>query len=393
MRKFLLILLTFIPSLASSATRRTDPRAPLHGYVVHFDFFENAQEGIDLVGFAKSAGAKVINVVPPAHVWERPDAQVMLDAIIDNIEDRHLKFVITRVDAAYPPDRNGERINYLYEDILDRPGVMNDGQPTVDWFKSTVGLPEYNQWMEDETRYYAGRYGGRKNFIGFNLGPFSEPFVSQRGGFLQYDFKTKRYQLTQYTPEVRSLIKKTTTPDEADYVRAINDWFVDRYEACRKIWHDTAARKDIPFLLQFSGFDQEKFELGAPVLAGLNRKDWAQRADAIGLSLYLNGGYWDMGRSSITSLVRLLHDDWKISKPVFVLESGVENPTPVLDMNALAFLASAVNVLHPVTFIYEFLKDPFYVTNEPNSGRLLTREQEPRQSVVRAIKHWLRGIR
>ncbi len=383
-RALLFVAIIFCSRLLSAA--------PLTGYVVHFDFLVNAQEGRDLVRHAKEAGAQVINLVPPAHVWDRPDAIELLDEVVDEINARHLKFVITRVDASLPPDRDGVRLNYLYGNILNRPGVLPDGSPSAKWFRTTVGIPAYDQWMEDETRFYAKRYGGLINLIGFNLGPFSEPFVSQRGGFLQYSTASAHYELTQMTPDLKAMVKMPN-PTRADYVQAINDWFMGRYEKCRKIWHDEAERKDIPFILQFSGFDDEKFELGYDDFAKFNRKDWVTRADAIGLSIYTNGGYADFGHASIESLVQRLNGEWKTGKPIFVLEGGCENPTPVLDSNELRFFATVAAPLKPVTIIYEFLKDPFYITNESNSGRLLNADGEWRRPVYRFMKELMETLR
>ncbi len=378
--------------LTSVALAASEQIPPLPGYVVHFDFFENEQEGKDLIHFAKSAGAKVINLVPPAHVWERPDVLSVLDNLVQYIADSDLKLVITRIDASYLPDRHGRRENYLYKNILNRPGVLSDGRATNSWFLSTVGVQSYDQWMEDETRFYAKRYSYLLNLIGFNLGPFSEPFVSQRGGFLQYDATTGFYELTQYTAEAKALCG-TSSPTRQQLARTINDWFVGRYEACRKIWKTESDRKDVPFILQFSGFDEEKFKLGYPEYAAFNRMDWVSRADAIGLSIYLNGGYADLGRSSIEAMVRHLQTDYNFRKRVFVLEGGVENPTPVFDKENISYFATIALPLKPVTYIYEFLKDPFYADNEPNSGRLLKSDGTPRADLVRFLKKKMKDVR
>jgi hypothetical protein len=190
--------------LLTSALAAPTPRT-LPGCVVHFDFIETGQEGRDLVRIAAEAGARVINVVPPGHVWERPDAVRMLEDILDEIARRDLKFVICRIDAVQPPDAEGNRRSYLFGRILTRPGIMPDGRATSDLFMTTVGRRGYAEWMEEETRYYASRYGSNPRLLGINLGPFSEPFVSQRGGFLEYDPRSDRYEITQYTPEGRAV--------------------------------------------------------------------------------------------------------------------------------------------------------------------------------------------
>jgi len=148
--------------------------APLPGYLVHFNSLENAQEGEDVVAVAKQAGAKVINVVPPPHVWERPDAMALLDDLVQYIGASHLKLIFTRMDASYPPDREGNRQTYPFSDR--------------------------GKWAEDETRFYAKRFGSLKYLAGFSL-------------------------------EVST----------------------GQYEACRRIWHEESQRADVPFILAFDG--------------------------------------------------------------------------------------------------------------------------------------------
>src|SRR5262249_8903033 len=98
-------------------------------------------------------------------------------------------------------DQTGYRKNYLYETVLTHPGRLPSGHITKSYFLSTVNQPGYMSWMEEETRFYARRYGHTSNLLGFNLGPFSEPFASQRGGFLRFDDATQHYEITQYTPQ------------------------------------------------------------------------------------------------------------------------------------------------------------------------------------------------
>src|SRR5262249_20480959 len=171
---------------------------------------------------------------------------------------------------------------YLYSRILTEPGRMPDGSPTPDYFKTTVGIPEYAAWMEEEIRYYASRYGRMPNLIGINLGPISEPFSSERGGFLEYSAATDRYDTPEYPGPARrwwprwlrsrfgdleginreyetAFLSVDQVPlplnDEDrrfgrprlayyDFARSINDWFMEQYERCRKIWHDVSGRSD-----------------------------------------------------------------------------------------------------------------------------------------------------
>ena len=151
-------------SLAATAAATDRAAPPKTGYVVHFDFLKNAGEGRDLVRIAQRAGARVINLVPPAHVWENPAALAMLDAILDEIARRRLSLIFTRIDAAYPPDARGRRYYYLYSRILTEPGLMPNGQETNAYFRTTAGLESYAAWMEEETRYYARRFAVRLQF-------------------------------------------------------------------------------------------------------------------------------------------------------------------------------------------------------------------------------------
>ena len=368
---FLLWLAVMSPLCFGSGSQ-----SPLTGYVVHFDFIADRQQGIQLVRIAAQNGAQVINVVPPAHIWENRKALRMLDAILQEAARLKLAVVFTRIDASYPPDASGIRENYLYKHILNKPGRMPDGRPTVRYFLTTVGRAGYAQWMEDETRYYARRYGSLPNLLGINLGPFSEPFASERGGFLEYMESTKFYELTQYTPEAArywhewlaghfhdlvgvnreygtsfSRMEEIPMPinekDQRfglgagkayyDTCRAINDWFVERYERCRRIWHEESGRRDVPFILQFSGFMAEKLAYARPGSAAFDLSGWLTRADALGLSLYTNSGYPDFGHASNLATIRFLATARDMGKEVFVLEGGCEAPNVVLNKSELRF--------------------------------------------------------
>jgi len=342
--------------LAGAAAPRRAP-APKTGYVVHFDFIKNAEEGRELVRIASRAGANVINLVPPAHVWENTAALEMLDAIIEEISRLHLSLVFTRIDAAYPPDAEGKRFYYLYSRILPDWGRMPNGEPTQQYFRTTAGVDGYAEWMEEETRYYARRFGRLPNLLGINLGPFSEVFSSDRSGFLEYLKETDIYEITQYTqpaarlfhrwlrarfgdvarvnreygssfPAIEDVPLPTSDYDEHfghpelayfDFARCINDWLVERYERCRRIWHETSGRADVPFILQFSGGEAEKLEKGRPPLAAFDMPGWMARADAVGLSLYSNSGYPDFGHASTVATVRLANVARDLGHDVFVL--------------------------------------------------------------------------
>jgi hypothetical protein len=85
---------------------------PNSGFVVHFDFISNVREGHDLVRIVARTGAKVINVVPSARIWENKLASQMLDGILDEISRNKLSFVFTRIkgsarSAGYDSRRQG----------------------------------------------------------------------------------------------------------------------------------------------------------------------------------------------------------------------------------------------------------------------------------------------
>ena len=422
-RSAIAILIWLVASLFGGAAVCSG--SPLPGYVVHFDCLANDQEGQQLVRIAAASGARVINIVPPAHIWENHQAVRILNTILQEAAQLQLSVLFTRIDASYPPDAHGRRENYLYAHILTEPGRMPDGSPTVKYFLTTAGRAGYAEWMEEETRYYATHYGELPNLLGINLGPFSEPFVSQRGGFLQYLRKTGCYELTQYTPEAARLwhewlrahfsdisgvnheyqtsfasLEEIPLPrnerDERfgahagtayfDFVRTINDWFIERYERCQRIWHEASGRSDVPFILQFSGFVAEKFAKARPGAAGFDLVGWIAKADAVGLSLYMNSGYLDYGHASVIATVRLLALARNLGKEVFVLEGGCEAPNVVLNEDELRFFASAAAPVRPKVWIYEFLKDTFDEEYRSNPGKLVQSNGHIRPAAMRLLR-------
>jgi hypothetical protein len=423
-----LLLLTLVPGSAGPIPASWPTKT---GYVVHFDFLRNAAEARDLVRIAVRAGAGVINVVPPAHVWENPTSVAMLDTILAEASRLNLSIIFTRIDAAHPPDAEGKRYYYLYSELLTEPGVMPDGSATAAYFKTTVGLDDYAAWMEEETRYYGTHYGRLPNLIGINLGPFSEPFASERGGFLEYLDGTGRYEISQYTPaagrawhrwlqsrfgsvakldaaygtafgafEAVPMPKSEVDPrfgkpDLAyyDFARSINDWFVERYERCRSIWHETSGRRDVPLLLQFAGNDTEKMYKAQPGLAAFDLPGWIARADAIGLSLYSNTGYPDRGHATMTAVVRLAGTALSMKKDVFVLEGGFEAPNVLLDPAELEFFGTIARRLRPRTYIYEFLKYKFDEPYASNPGKLVRADGSIQRPAFRALRGLMGQIR
>ncbi len=425
--RFLIALLcSFL--LVSEVNAKAETPKP--GYVVHFDFIKNASEGCALVDIAARAGARVINLVPPAHVWEDPASLAALDAIIKKINRRGLSLIFTRIDAAMLPDRSGNRPYYLYNRILNEPGRLPNGKSTVEFFLATVGKDGYAEWMEEETRYYANRYGGLPNLIGINLGPFSEPFSAERCGFLEYMEESRAYEITQYTrfaekwwhdwlaahyddvPAMNReygaewgsfdavplpLSEKDRRFKRADlayfdFARSLNDWFVERYIRCREIWHEVSRRADVPFILQLNGHFAEKIAMGRPGHAAFDVPGWIAMADALGVSLYTNNGYTDMGHQSIHATVNLLAVAGDMGKSVYVLEGGNEAPNVTLDPEELVFFGSAARKLAPQTYIYEFLKDKFNERYAQNPGKVVSADGRIRPRAFNALHNLFMDI-
>jgi hypothetical protein len=60
-----------------------------------------------------------------------------------------------------------------------------------------------------------------------------------------------------------------------DFVRVFDGWLVERYSRSRRIWHEVSGRKDVPFILQFSGFAAEKLASARPgAAAALAPRAW-----------------------------------------------------------------------------------------------------------------------
>jgi len=402
----------------------------LPGYVIHFDFIRNAEEGVALVEIAQKAGAKVIDVVPPAKVWDHPPSLAALDAILAEIQRRGLKLAFTRIDAAYLPEGSKPRSYFIYDQMLTDRGRLPNGQKTEAFFLTTVGVPGYAEWMEEETRFYARRYGKLPHLVGINLGPFSEPFSAQRCGFLEYMLSTDRYEITQYTKpatrvwqrwlkgrfksiksmnreyglRVRSFEcvplplnesdRRFRRPDLAyfDFVRCLGDWYRERYERCRRIWHAESGRSDVPFILQFSGFVAEKLAAGRPAYVAFDLPGWIANADAVGLSVYTHDGYKDQGRATLQATVQLLALAKDMGKEAYVLEGGCEAPNVVVAPELLAIFGSAAQPLAPRTYIYEYLKDKFDEAYATNPGKLVTGDGKIRPEAFEALKTLFQGM-
>ncbi|MGE5235601.1 MAG: hypothetical protein ACM3O7_04525 [Acidobacteriota bacterium] len=398
------------------------------GYTIHWDCFDSQAEAERLVRFALANGAGVLNVVPPPRIWEQPESLATLRRIFRTARRRGVTVMLNRIDGSSfaPPGR--PRDNLLFGRILTELGRLPDGSPTPDFFLATVGNPAYQAWLEEETRYYAEHFSGEPALGGFSIGPFNEPFVSQRGSLLCWSPSTGSYEIGQYTPYLRDLwgealrrrfdaglaalnarfgtsfasFEEVPLPvNEHDprfpraaaaywqLVSTVNQWVVDRYEACRSIWH-AHARRRVPFVLQFSGYVPEKFEKGRLAFAALDIFDWMARADALGVSLYTNCEYPDWGHASDAAMVNFLRLGKLLGKPVFVLEEGNECNGAILDHGELGFLRDQARLLAPATVIYEFLRSTYYESSPQRSGRLLSPSWTENAPAVTAVSAALR---
>ena len=422
------------PALAPPPVREAAVGAaaarPLIGFTVHWDFFATAAEANRLVRFALGNGATVLNVVPPPHIWEHPEDLVVLRSIFAAARRGGALVALNRIDGSALAPSAESRSNWLYTHVLTARGRLPSGRPTPDYFLATVGNPAYERWLRDETAYYAENFSTEPNLLAFGVGLFNEPFVSQRGSLLCFDRAANTYEVAQYTPyaervwhdwlrrscgdlaplEVRygarfasfdgvPLPRNESDPAFGrpaaaylDFVTALNDWVTAQLDDCRALWH-ARARRDVPFVLQLSGFFPEKLAKGRPALAALDVFDWMTRADALGLSLYTNCGYPDWGHASDAAMVDFLAVAPLLDRPVLVLESGSECDGAVLRAGELRFISRAARLLAPATVIYEFLKTSAFEQSVTSAGKLLGDDWRPRPATVRAVRRALEAAR
>ncbi len=425
-------LLLAAAALAGVASAAPPPAArgarPLVGFTLHWDFFADAAGAERLLALALANGAEVLNVVPPPHVWEDPASLAILRRIFAEAAARGVGVVLNRIDGSALPDARGNRRNWLYANVLTEPGRLPSGAATPEFFMATVGKPEYERWLREETAFYADAFSGEPALLAFGVGGFNEPFVSQRGSLLCWDAATDSYEIAQYTPYARALWVRalgerfgsvagvnaryrTAFPALAsvpmpaseldpafgdapaayfDFVAAINGWVVRQLEECRALWH-ARARREVPFMLQFSGYVPEKFEKGRPAFAALDIFDWMTRADALGLSAYTNCEYPDGGRASVVAMVNFLRLGALIGKPAWVLEGGNECDGAVLDPDGLRFFASVAAPLRPAAVIYEFLAVSYAERFATSAGKLVGRDGRVRSRALAAVREALAG--
>ena len=370
------------------------PIAP--GYTVHFNFIHSKHDVVVTLRAARRAGARVINLVPPAHVWEDQVSLRELDFTFKEAQRLGLAIIVTRMDA-----QRSNGFPWLFDKILGENGVMPDGSQTAgDWFCATVGNHSFERWQQEETSYYARRYGKNPALHAVAVGGMVEPFVSQRGSLVQWDDHTVTYELCQYTDEGREewhrwlrarfptlaalnhdygtqltafdavpMPRSGEDPAFAqphvayfDLVQCMNDWVLRQYRDNRKLWH---AGSSTPFLLQLSGFTVDKITYGRPEFAAFDLPTWLEEADGVGLSLYTDRRYADWGHASDRATLELLATARESGKPAFELESGCEDPRVTLDPHELEFITRFGLLLRPRTDIYEYFRYQRDNTVEP----------------------------
>jgi hypothetical protein len=394
------------------------------GYTLHWDFFNSPAEAERLLKFAAEHGAQILNVVPPPHIWEQPGSLATLRRVFALARERNIAVALCRIDGSAFSTQPHQRHNELYSRILTRRGRLPSGKETPEFFLTTVGNRAYEDWLVEETRYYAQNFSAEENLVGFSIGLLNEPFVSQRGSLLCFSSDTDSYELAQYTPAAKTvwsayltqrfgndlrrlnralagryggfdevpMPRNETDPAFGDpatayreLIRAVNGWVEARIRAVHEAWH-AGRKRPVPVVLQFSGYEPEKFAKGRPAFAALDIFAWMERADALGLSLYTNCEYPDWGHASDRAMANQLRLAALLGKRLFVLETGSECDGAVLDSEQLDFLAGTVRTLAPSSVIYEFLKTTYNESFATSAGKLVDSCWRPRPDAVARVR-------
>jgi hypothetical protein len=348
------------------------------GYTIHFNTLKSVIDAKKSIAYAESAGAGVVNIVPPAHIWSQPICVEMLNTLFAESSSKNIRIILSRIDANYP---NGK--NYLYGQVLAP--VVQSGAIKV---YPTVGNPAYEQWIQQETEYYATHYGQHPNLAGFCIGGFAELFDSPRASVLVWSDKTKRYEIGQYTDlmkqywqqwlviqfgdidrinqeyqtkfaSIEDIFLPNSESDKRfgsshrayfDFIAVINGWWWKQYNDNRKIWQKSSKT---PFIVQLNGTLVEKLNVGHPGFAAFNLQAWLSNADAIGLSLYTDSKLADIGYGSLYGMTNLAQWAKELGKPIFILESGMNRPKSGFDLFQMRYLAQLAIPLNPNAYIYE----------------------------------------
>ncbi|MDI6782655.1 MAG: beta-galactosidase [bacterium] len=370
------------------------------GYTIHFNTLHSVEDAKKSIASAQSAGAKIVNIVPPAHIWVQPNCVEMLDSLFAESKEKNIEIIITRIDANYP-----EGTNYLYGKVLT---PVDKTLPSRVY--PTVANPAYEEWLQQETEYYTTHYGAHPNLAGFSIGGFTDLFDSPRASVLVWNAQTKRYELGQYTDSMKKywqqwLItkfehierineeyhtkfgnldeiplpnsesdKRFGLPHRAyfDFVSVINTWWWNQYNYNRKIWQKSSKA---PFILQLNGTLIDKLKHGRPGYAAFNLPAWLSNADAIGLSLYTDAELADTGFGSLFGLTNLTQWAKDLGKPIFVLESGIDKPKAGFDLYQLRYISQVAIPLNPKSYIYEHFQYTKKVQTVP-SGFIYTADRK-----------------
>lgn len=366
--------------------------APKIGYLIHFNGLRSGTQALELLDSAKKGGAEVINIIPPSHIWEDPESLAVLQALIKGAEERKLEFIITRIDA-----NTLSGTNYLYENILSE-GRGPEGRPDTE---RILGNKEYAEWMKEETEFYGKEFGNSPYLTGFSPGIIQDPFQTMftRNGNGKYIFNqrtqfAREYWMNWLTNKLGSIERinqeynsqfgsLTDIPVPAseedqryyysrrayyDFMRSVNDWFMQQYQENRDIWKKYSSK---PFILGVSWNTGDILAAGSSCNAALDIQKWFVDADAIGLTFYTDANQPDGAMGTLQATLNLTGMATEMGKPLYVLEMGhrgssKEPGTYYRELGALLSLPSQPEVLIYRYFHENVLSqasDPRYMVN------------------------------
>ena len=353
--------------------------APKLGYTIHFTGLRNSAQAIQVIGLAKKAGADVVNVVPPAHIWESTESLSILKTIFDEAEKQQIGIVITSIDADAV---NGQ--NYLHQRVFSDTDIHVD-RPEIE---NIIGNDKYTKWMQEETVYYGRTFGKHPALVGFNVGIYSNPFqyffrktaIEQDYIFIQKTAGSRNYwidwlsnklgRLERINQEYQSTfatITDMTIPimeDDPsypltrranyDFLRCVNEWFINNYKTNHDLWHQYS---DKPFIIQVNSEASNILAQDAGIYAALDVNQWFASADAVGLSLYTNSKQDDLGLGQMQNLLNLAGMSGEMGKPLFILESGHRLAAPELGIYLRELSSRIALPSQPVLINYEYFQE------------------------------------
>lgn len=390
---------------------------PIPGYSIHFDGIRSVEQAVLLVQEAQKAGAGIINLIPPAMIWTNDSSRLILDKIFDESEKLGLYIIISRIDAAHP-----DGINHLYDDILSQMGSFSDETVTgIREYRATLGNRRYTQWMQDETKFYSKHYGNRNNLRGFTVGLFSDPFLARPGSLLQFNPRTKIYDIAQYTEpaklwwqewlirnlgnldrinreyqsEFKSIANIPIPHNEydnrfglshraySDFILSINDWVIKNYLTNQAIWRENSPH---PFLFVLDGATGEILANGRGAFALLDIAHWLYLSDAIGINLYTDLSLDDYGLGGLQQTLNLAAFQNELGKPIYILTSGIRGLTRDTGRYIKEITFRIGLPYQPRTYIYEYFHER-NVRTTPNPRFLLNTQGKPIEPNYNLIKN------